>query len=548
MKRSKYNVKWILSHTKKCRPQMFAYVFSSLCMPIIQLLFTYFMKMFIDAAVGISDNSLLNIVFFSVTAIILGGEIIIVNSVLAKSIYGATERELRTELMRVITTRKLLDISEQHSGELMTKLTADVQAASSCYSIIVENIIGGLVSAVFSAAALFFLDRKIAIILLVLIPLMMFLMGMITPKIQKMSALDKANDEINRNIMQEDLNRLTLIKAYSIQDKIVETVESTYKNKLKSGITLGAWEGFAAFFGALSGNVMSLVTLGLGSYFVLNGETTVGSLIMIVQLLNYIVTPVAKFPTAVAQIGQAAASAERIGSIYELSEEKEYSFVSAKADELIAEDIHFSYSHESVLNGVDLSFRKGEVTGIIGKSGSGKSTLLKLLMGLYSPSEGRVDLKCGSVTLSGEDIISQVAYVPPADYLFSGTILENIIMSDNERDTEKIDAAAKSANIFDYIRALTDGFDTVLGEGGNTVSSGQAQRIAIARAIYKNSGVYIFDEPTANLDQESVEMFRSTVRKLAQDNICVIVTHDISTVEICDKVYTLENGRASAGL
>lgn len=171
MKRSKYNVKWILSHTKKCRPQMFAYVFSSLCMPIIQLLFTYFMKMFIDAAVGISDNSLLNIVFFSVTAIILGGEIIIVNSVLAKSIYGATERELRTELMRVITTRKLLDISERHSGELMTKLTADVQAASSCYSIIVENIIGGLVSAVFSAAALFFLDRKIDIILLVLIPL-----------------------------------------------------------------------------------------------------------------------------------------------------------------------------------------------------------------------------------------------------------------------------------------------------------------------------------------------------------------------------------------
>lgn len=544
MKKSKYNVKWILAHTRKCRLQMIVYAALTMFMPVIQLLFAYFMKMFIDIAVGNSDNSLLSVALYSITAIILGGAVMLINSVLAKSIYGITERELRTELMRVITTRKLLDISKQHSGELMTKLTADVQAASLCYPIIVENIIGGSVSALFSAAALFFLNWKIAVILLVLTPLMMFLMGMLTPQIQKISALDKANDETNRSIMQEDLNRLTLIKAYSMQIKVVEKIERTYENKLKSGMILGAWEGFAAFLGALSGNVMSLVTLGLGSYFVLNGETTVGSLIMIVQLLNYIVTPVAKFPVAVAQIGQAAASAERIGGIYELPEEQGNSSVLANADELIAENLCFSYSQENILNGIDLSFRKGEVTGIIGKSGSGKSTLLKLLMGLYSPTDGTVKLKCKDKTISGEDIISQVAYVPPEDYLFSGTIAENIAMSDNERDTEKMSAAAASANIFDHIQSLANGFETVIGEGGNTVSSGQAQRIAIARAIYKRGEIFIFDEPTANLDQETVDVFQSTVKKLAQDNICIIVTHDTSTVGICDKVYTLENGRA----
>ncbi|MDE7194692.1 MAG: hypothetical protein K2O14_12085, partial [Oscillospiraceae bacterium] len=195
MKKSKYDVKWILAHTRKCRPQMIVYAALTMCMTVIQLLFAYFMKMFIDIAAGNSDNSLLNVALYSIAAIILGGAVMLVNSVLAKSIYGITERELRTELMHVFTTRKLLDISKQHSGELMTKLTVDVQAASSCYPIIVENIIGGSVSALFSAAALFFLNWKIAIILLVLTPLMMFIMGMLTPKIQKISALDKANDE-----------------------------------------------------------------------------------------------------------------------------------------------------------------------------------------------------------------------------------------------------------------------------------------------------------------------------------------------------------------
>lgn len=143
MKKNKYDVKWILAHTRKYRPQMIVYAVLTLCMPVIQLLFAYFMKMFIDIAVGNFDNSLLNVALYSIVTIILGGTVMMVNSVLAKFIYGVTERELRTELMRVITTRKLLDISKQHSGELMTKLTLDVQAASSCYSIIVENIIGG---------------------------------------------------------------------------------------------------------------------------------------------------------------------------------------------------------------------------------------------------------------------------------------------------------------------------------------------------------------------------------------------------------------------
>ena len=321
-------------------------------------------------------------------------------------------------------------------------------------------------------------------------------------------------------------------------------------------MVLGMWEGLALFAGALSGNIMSLVTLGLGAYFVLSGETTVGSLIMIVQLLNYIVNPVTKFPVAIAGVGQAVSSAERIGKIYELSTEKKNDkSQSANVNELSVRNLSFSYDDDKedrescdLLHNLNLTFSKGEVTGIVGKSGSGKSTLLKLLIGLYEPQSGTIELHTEQGTIDGGQITEQVAYVPPDDYLFSGTILENIMMSESEPQMEKINMAASDANILDYIKSLPDGFDTLLGESGNTLSSGQAQRIAIARAIYKNRPVIVFDEPTANLDVDSIEKFHMAVHKLALHNICIVVTHDISTISACDKVYLLDSGKAEEKL
>ena len=118
------------------------------------------------------------------------------------------------------------------------------------------------------------------------------------------------------------------------------------------------------------------------------------------------------------------------------------------------------------------------------------------------------------------------------------------MMAENKPQMEKINTAASDANILDFIQSLPDEFDTLLGESGNTLSSGQAQRIAIARAIYKNKPIIVFDEPTANLDVDSIEKFHTAVHKLALNNICIIVTHDISTISACDKVYLLDSGKA----
>ena len=547
----KYSLHWIYEKTKGIRPQLAIYTLLVLCIPVIQLLFAYFMKLFIDIATGSIDMSLLSVGLCTLAAVAIGGIMIMINSILSKWIYGKIECNLRAELMDIIFSRRMIDISKQHTGELLTKLTADVQVVSTCFITIIDKMMGGAASALIATAALFFLNWKIAIILLVLTPLLMLLMGALTPHIQKASANDKQNDETNRSMIQENLSRIMLIKTYFMQKKTIEKVRSTYENKLKSGMELGKWEGFASFAGMLFGNVMAMVTFGVGAYFVISGETTVGSLIMIVQLLNYIVNPVSKFSEAIAQVSQAIASSDRIGTIYELPADKEIPSVIPviNGTELVVKDLCFSYnggngddSRGNLLNSVNMTFSKGEVTGIVGKSGSGKSTLLKLLIGLYTPRLGTVELKHASGVLSGEEIMPQAAYVPPDDYLFSGNVSDNIIMSEHEPRYDEMQAAASNANITSFIQSLPHGFDTLLGEGGGTVSSGQAQRIAIARAIYKKANIIGFDEPTANLDVDSIEKFQSVAKHLAKDKICIIVTHDVSTITVCDKIYVLENG------
>lgn len=555
MDKSRYGLSWIYEKTKGCRLVLVIYLLLVLLIPVIQLLFAYCMKLFIDIATGSLNMPLFYVGLGSISAIIAGGIVVMINTVLARYISGKIERNLRAELMDVIFSRRLINISRQHTGELLTRLTSDVSAVSMCPAVVIDDMAGQAASGLLATAALFFLNWKIAVILLILTPILMFLMGSLTPLVRKASTADKLNDEMNRSLMQENLSRIMLIKMYFMQDKTIEKVKRIYENKLKSAMKLGMWEGLAMFAGALFGNIMSLVTLGLGAFFVLNGETTVGSLIMMVQLLNYIVAPFSTFSAAIGEIGQAVASSGRIGMIYDLPEENliPTSSVPVHVSELVVRNLCFSYDDESgenlagmdsgkscLLNDINMSFPKGEITGIVGKSGSGKSTLLKLLTGLYSPLSGTVELKHDAGRLTGAQILAQVAYVPPGDYLFSGTVSDNIIMSEQEPRNEEMQTAASDANILEFIRTLPNGFDTFLGESGGTVSSGQAQRIAIARAIYKNAPIIVFDEPTANLDADSIKAFQAAVKNLANDRICIIVTHDSTTMTSCDKIYVLE--------
>ena len=594
-KTKKYGLGWIFRQTKGIRVYLLLFTIVILAATGLELSFAFFLKEFVDIATGESNSSLLTVALLAGAALAVAGVFYMLSFVLSKYIYGKTERKLRTYLLETIFSRRMVDIKNQHTGELLTKLTVDTQAVSEITPTIIRDMVGGVAAALIAIVSMFILDWRMALIVLGLTPVLMLAMGLLTPFIEKASAKDKENDENNRSLMQENLSRIMLIKTYFMQAKTIAKVKSLYTKKLRSGMKVGMWEGVTMFSGLILGMSMFLIAMGVGAYFVMNGQTTLGNLVAIVQLLNYVVTPIATFAATITLIGQAKASSVRIGSIIELPADDDINVSPlVDANEIVVEDISFAYDSgfatlsesesesgsesesesgseseseagadvdsgsapnmdaesepveaEAVLEGVDAVFQKGKITGLVGKSGSGKSTLLKLLIGLYAPHRGSISLNHDDGSHSGVEIMPHIAYVPPTDYLFSGTVLENIIMSEKEPRMDDVKKAARDANILDYIETLPQGFDTVIGESGGTVSSGQAQRIAIARAIYKKSPVLVFDEPTANLDADSIEKFQSTIKKLSDDKICIVVTHDESTMTVCDKVYTLEEGRVS---
>jgi len=551
MKEKKYGLGWIFSKMKGMRFLLAICVILVLAETVLTLAIAFFLREFVDIATGHSTLDLLTVGLAAIAVTIFSGIISMVLSIMKQYIIGKTERGLRVELMRVILTRRAEHITKQHTGELLTRLTADVTAVSSVFMGIIRNIVGGLASIVFATAAIFFLHWQMAIIMLVLTPVLMVVMSIFTSPMKKASVKDLRNEEVNRSLMQENLSRLVLNKAYLMQATVSKKIQNAYTAKLRSGIKVGMWQGLIEFLGGFVAWAIFLVCLGVGAFFVLRGDTTLGALVAIVQLLNYVVNPVTSFAGAVTEVGKAMASSKRIGEIMDLPADTALALASAiDATELVAEKVCFSYEgadsgdENTVLNCVDAVFQKGYITGIAGKSGSGKSTLLKLLIGLYAPKDGTVELKYKSGVVSGDEIMAQIAYVPPVDYLFSGAVFDNIIMSEDSARISDMESAAADANILDFIQSLPEGFDTQITESGGNVSSGQAQRIAIARAIYKRSPVVVFDEPTANLDAVSIEKFKSAVKRLAgKGKICIIVTHDVSTIDICDKVYVIEDGR-----
>jgi subfamily B ATP-binding cassette protein MsbA len=215
--------------------------------------------------------------------------------------------------------------------------------------------------------------------------------------------------------------------------------------------------------------------------------------------------------------------------------------------DIVFENVDFAYAREGFrLSGIDLTFEKGKFYGIVGSSGSGKSTLIDLIMKFYSNEDGNI-LVDGK-DLKGIDVRSwrgQIGLISQETFIFNGTIEENISFATDESEVvkDRVIAAAKTADIHDFITELPDGFQTVVGERGLTLSGGQRQRLAIARAVYRDPEVYIFDEATSSLDTHSEKRIQKAIEDLSRSKTVIAVAHRLSTVVYADEIIAMDGGR-----
>ena len=371
------------------------------------------------------------------------------------------------------------------------------------------------------------------------------MISIFSPKLQSAAEADLKNEDNNRIHMQEILSRLPLFQVYSMERMVDENMDALYERKRASKIHLSLLQGSFGFLNSLMSFSIFILASGVGAYFVLRGENQVGDLVAMIQLSNYVMQPIMAAPGWIATYNGAKASMKRIQEVEEMADKELVpikQMARAEIECVVLNDLTFSFDGtELVLDHVSATMERGKITGIIGESGSGKTTLLNLILGLYPVKDTHMIQagRAGSTDAfyGGKENIS---YVPSENFVFRGTVKENICMS-LPYEKEKFQHACALANIDRLIQGLKGKENELLEEGGNNLSMGQKQRVAIARALYGNPPVIVFDEPTANLDPDSVAVFKEMIRQIAEDKICIIVTHDMEVASVCDKVYELRD-------
>jgi len=282
---------------------------------------------------------------------------------------------------------------------------------------------------------------------------------------------------------------------------------------------------------------------------VLDGRMTPGDILIFVSYVTNLYKPIRGLAKLSFKASKAMVSAERIAEILEMEpdiqDEAQAVDASGLKGEIIFENVSFHYGNgKRVLNNVSFTISPGQTGALVGPSGAGKSTIANLLLRFYHPQQGRI-------LIDGTDIRQyrlgslreQIAVVLQESVLFRTTIKENIAYGKLDATMEEIIAAAKSANAHDFILELEHGYDTVIGERGDTLSGGQRQRIAIARSLIRNAPILILDEPMRGLDVESEVTVREALKRLMAGKTCLLITHDLQAVAQADRVLILQEGR-----
>lgn len=402
---------------------------------------------------------------------------------------------------------------------------------------------------IFSFVFMFTFYWKLALIMLIMIPLFAL----------NYTIVNRLNKKTERKVMEraadlesqlvESLNSIATIKHFGLESFANIKTETSFIVLLKTGYKSALNAVYTSVSSSGLSQLFTIIQLWVGSYFVIRGEMTVGSLLSFYTIIGYFMGPVSRLIGANVQIQSAWIAADRLFEIMDLEREREQHNIELTKEnvgDIVFKNVSFRYgTRVDVFKKFNLRIKKDELTAIVGESGSGKSTLISLIQNIYPVQKGKInigDLPLNHINLTS--LRSLVSVVPQKIDLFSGNVIENIAVGEFEPDQERIFSICKSIGILDFIESLPDQFYTYLGENGSLLSGGQKQRIAIARALYQNPEILILDEATSSLDSTSENYIQKTIRTLKKEGKTIIlIAHRLSSVYHADSIIVLKNGK-----
>ena len=542
---------WIFGVSGKLKLGVLLLVLLNSAISISAVAFALVLREAIDGAV--SGNKMVFLKFVIILGLIMLGQIAArgVIRFLDEYVRSGMENVIKTRLYETILSRKYSAITAFHTGELLNRITNDAVVVADGFVQIIPGIIAMLVKLAGAAAVLFVLDYRFSIFFagggLVLIFTTLFRRVM-----KKLHKDVQAADGVLRSYLSENLGSLMVLKTFGAERKSIDTSKQYMDKHRFMRMKRNRFSNICNVGFGLVMNGGYIFGLCWCSFGILHGSITYGTLSAVLQLVDQLWAPLANMTGYLPKFYGMLSSAERCMELETLEEEHvESQFSRDYCRELYKDmtaieckNITFRYEDDIILENADISIGKGELITIMGNSGAGKSTLLKLLLAIYEPEKGTLEIKTEKESYAlTERYRKMFAYVPQGNFLMSGNVTSAIASLDDtsaDVDMDKVKAVAHIACADTFVEKLEHGYDTLIGERGMGISEGQAQRLAIARALYTDAPVLLLDEATSALDEQIEKKVLKNIRELT-DKTVIIVSHRKAVLEVCDRCVVLED-------
>ncbi len=434
------------------------------------------------------------------------------------------------------------------SGELISRIMSDAEGLRNLVGTGIVMLVGGAFTAVLALGVLLYLNWQMTLVALVMVGGFGLFMGR---AFKQLRPIFRERHKVNADLtgsLGETLGGIRLVKAYVAegreQKKFGKGVEQLF-GKIATSITgVNKTTAGGTFVVGLVGAVM----IWLGGQAVTTEAMTLGDLVMFIFFIGVLAAPIVQIANVGTQVADAFAGLDRIRELLAMSTEYEDEGdrqpLGPIRGAITFESVHFSYEPGvPVLKGISLRAEPGTTTALVGSSGSGKSTLVSLVMAFARPDSGRVLVDGLDLTsLKLKDYRTNLGIVMQENFLFDGTVADNIRFARPDASREEVEEVATIANADEFVRSFPDGYDSVVGERGIKLSGGQRQRIAIARAILANPRILILDEATSSLDSESEALIQEGLRNLRKGRTAFVIAHRLSTIRSADQILVLEKG------
>ncbi|MCM8780696.1 MAG: ABC transporter ATP-binding protein/permease [Candidatus Omnitrophica bacterium] len=507
-----------------------------------------FLNVFVDRLNSLDRQVMLSYMLIATIALFLfKGLFSFLQGFIMSDIGQRVVRDIRSKLYAKMQSLSLDYFTHKRGGELISRITNDVKLVENAVSYGSTDLVYQSLQVILFTFLIFYIHAKLALIAFLLLPLISFSIFKVGRRLRKLSYKTQERMADMNSILYETIIGTRIVKAFNMEDyeiaRFNQVNRDYYKLTMKSVKRMLLLSPFTEFMGALAG----MFVLFWAGRDVISGRLSFGVFGLFMGSLLSLMRPFKKLSQVHSLNQQALAASNRI---YEVLDVPTTVYDKPKAKQLtdfrnniVFEDVWFSYGNQQVLKGIDLKVKKGRILAIVGPSGAGKTTLVDLLCRFYDPQKGRIlidgiDIK--EVTL--KSLRQQIGIVTQETILFNDTIRANIVSGRTDVSQKQIEQATMQAYAHDFIKALPQGYDTIIGDRGMKLSGGERQRIAIARALLKDPPILILDEATSQLDGESERIVQEALNRLIEGRTVFVIAHRLSTIRTAHNIVVIDKG------